>query len=155
VTDDRNKLDAAVARAAVAAVESRPARLLDSFIARLGPTLGLLAYEQEQARRVAARKKLDELTAALTAVRHALEARTAALAAELAPLEAEMNARRDEWMAACNAFEAKRIANQSAVVPLQNCLAEVVAQLNAAAPGWGANVRQWQPRDDLPQGPLE
>jgi hypothetical protein len=155
MTDDRNRLDAAVSRAAAAAVESPPARSLDSFIARHGPTLGLLAFEQEQVRLAAARKKLDELTAALTVARQALELRTTTLARELEVLRLEMDARRDEWMEAVARHDAMAVVHQSQLVPLQNRLAELVTELNAPPQGWGANVKQWIPRADLPQGAIE
>jgi uncharacterized protein YukE len=153
--DRRDRLDDAVVRAAAAALESAPPARAASFVQAYGPVVGPFALAAEEARRTEARKQVDQLSAALATARKELEQRTVTLAAELEPLRLEMDALRDEWTAACERYEAKRIANQAAVIPLQNRLAELVAQLNAPASGYAHNIRQWQSRNDLPKVPRD
>lgn len=154
-TEDRNRLDAAVLRAAGAAVGAAPPKASASFLEVFGPTLAPIAQAHEQARRQEARAKLEQLSAALAVAREALEVRTAAQARELAVLQQAMEEQHNEWLRACGRYETQRRAHQFENVPLLDRIASLVTELNAPPPGWGHNIRQWQPRDDLPQGPLE
>jgi hypothetical protein len=151
-TDDRSRLDDAVVRSAAAAIEA-PAKRAVSFAEALGPVFGPLVLEREQTRRAEARAQFDRLSAALGVARLALEQRRAAGTRELAPLFEAMEAARVAWEEATTAYDRQRIANQSALIPLENRVVELVSELNAPAPGYGHNVRQWEPRDDLPKAP--
>jgi hypothetical protein len=65
----------------------------------------------------------------------------------LAELEREMNARRDNWLRACNAYEAQRLGIQHATAPLDHEISDIQRQLNRSP--HEARVKQWEPRPDF------
>jgi hypothetical protein len=116
--------------------------------------LASMFYEAELKRRATLLETHDRLQARLSVLRAAWEIRNQDGGARLAPLTAAMEAARIAWDEACIAYNAQRIQNQSALVPLENEIAALVAELNR--PAFADRFRQWtvpdwyQPLPDVP-----
>jgi hypothetical protein len=143
MSENRNRLDEAIVRHAEQAIEPAASeRLRETFVQRHGPQLGPLVHELELKKHAELREKVQRLRAALSVARQAMELRRQEGERRLASLHAAMDAQRDLWMAACARYEAVRIANQSALIPLQDRIAAIIGELNAPLPAY--SIRQWQ-----------
>ena len=154
---EMNRFEAAVIRDAEAALSTPPsspvlARRRESYVAQYGSYRGELLYEQD--RRDLAERFLG-LKARIDALNEERTIRRAALSRALAPLEAAMNEALEHFNRATAAYEAQRIANQSALMELDNEAAALMAELNRSA--FEGRVKQWAyaGKDNAPPPPRE
>src|SRR6185437_15481253 len=129
-------------------------QLRRQIVERHGPELGEILYEAEASRRARMAERASKLSAELGVVRAELDKQSTALAQNLPPLEDAMERAYQAWIAAVNALEPRRILNQTVLMPLQECISTLVAEMNPAPfadrlTQWG--VPDWhRPLPDVP-----
>jgi hypothetical protein len=141
--------------AAASTEATTPARgptLLEQFIETHGPAVGPALLEIELAHRRKAAEKFRALHERVTELKRQIGAITAARDVRLRELEREMNQQYEVWLLASAAYERERISIQSATVPLQGQVEQILREINA--PLHASRVRNWEERPDLaPQFP--
>lgn len=117
--------------------------LRSQLIETHGDIMGSVLFEAQMRVRRETAEKFQALKGKLDTLRVQLDEQTAAGDVRLAPLEAAMNRAHTAWMDAFAAYERQRLANQSAVFPLNNEIAALVGQINI--PLHTNRVKQWVP----------
>jgi hypothetical protein len=96
-------------------------------------------------------ERMKALNARLAVAKEALAIRTEENNRHLAVKFEVMEAARRTWEARCREYEIERVAGQSACVPLQNAVLDIVKEINAPDLAFGGRVRQWDVGDHVPQ----
>jgi hypothetical protein len=114
-----------------------------------GALLGPVLAEAAKKLRAEAIAKLREQNARLTAAKEALQAATVEGEKRAAAAYVDMERARVAWQKASELYERERIAAQSACVPLQNQVYEIVREINEVDLACGGKVKQWDSGDHV------
>ena len=117
--------------------------LLDQLIELHGDAVGRALYEIELTSRAKSRDQYLELQSKLTGINADMDAEGQAAAARQAPLEAEMNRLNKSWIEACEKLRAQQIADQGAILPLQERAAAIRREMNKSP--FEGRIKQWVP----------
>jgi hypothetical protein len=137
-----NSLDTQVLHA----VPSRQSqRRLAELTETHGAAMAQIIVNAELTRDAQLRAFARDHQARLSAARAAVDLRSQEGERELAPLYDAMEAARREWEHRYTIYENKRLDNQSALVPLKNEVAKLIAALHEPIAPFGTRgYRQWQ-----------
>jgi hypothetical protein len=116
-----------------------------------GPVLGAVMAEAAMALRAKQIERMKALNGRLAVAKEALAIRTEENNRHLAVKFEVMEAARRTWEARCREYETERVAGQSACVPLQNVVLDIVKEINAPDLTFGGRVRQWDVGDHVSQ----
>jgi hypothetical protein len=156
---NENRFDQAIIRREAAATAPLPQpasdALREALVKAHGELLGPLLYQAELTKRIERAERFERLRARHAVLQSALELRMAQQSARMAGVLRAFEEAQTDFLAATEALEQQRIADQSALVPLQNDLAEVIAEMNIPlftdkVKNWG-RPDGWQP--DPPSAP--
>lgn len=109
-----------------------------------GPLADLL-YKAELEHRQALAERGRQLKARISVLQETLDRRRQEGEAALEPLHLAMEASRAAWQKATEAYDRRRIANQSELMPLANELEQAIRELSRS--GFDDRVNQWSVPD--------
>jgi len=123
----------------------------DELIESHGEPVGTALFDIEVAAGVRAHDQYLEQQRRLAEVNAAITAKRKGAAARLAPLQAEMDRTYKLWLAACEALEAQRLADERALMGLQEQVIELTRAMNRDR--FADRVKQWVkvPEGEMPQ----
>jgi len=115
--------------------------LRDQLIESHGEVLGAMIHDAQVADRTKRAERYTQLRAELSQVQSTIDAQRRGAAKRQAPLQAAMDRAYQTWLESCEALEAQRLADERALMPLQERVGALVREITADPNA--ARVSQW------------